>query len=98
MSLAGDHVSISNGTFPWRQRGWLRDRLREMLYSLTSWPYAISLSLTVFFFLRPDAITLQAMLMGWGLAFARREFASWMAQRSAGAAISRSETRVEGKG
>ena len=97
--MTGDQISPENGPSPrpWERSGWLKPRLLEMIYTLLSWPYSISLSLTVFFFLRPDAITLQAMLAGWTLAFARREFAAFMQARG-GATITRTETKAEGKG
>ena len=96
--MMGDQISPENGPAPrpWEQP-WLKSRLAEMGFTLLSWPYAIALSLTVFFFLRPDAITLQAMLAGWTLAFARREFAAFMQARG-GATITRTETKAEGKG
>ena len=95
--MMGDQISPENGPSPrpW-DRPFARLRLRELGYTLLSFPYLIALSLTVFFFLRPDAITLQAMLAGWTLAFARREFAAFMQARG-GATITRTETRMEGK-
>jgi hypothetical protein len=62
-----------DGVKPWHASGWWIDRLRELLWQALSWPYLIALSLTAFFLLRPDALTRDAMLASWGLAFLRRE-------------------------
>lgn len=90
MKPEGDQVGTPNGPSP---RPWelpfMLARLRELGYALLSWPYIIAVLLTVNYvaqvWLRsatgPHAINLQAMLGGWTLAFARREFASWMAGR-----------------
>lgn len=80
--MEGDQVGIEGGPppRPW-DRPFVASRLREMFYSLLSWPYIVAFALTDLFFVTPNAITLQAMMYSWVLAFARREFASIMAAR-----------------
>lgn len=72
---------------PWARPRWAADRLKELLWQSMSVPYLIALTLTVNFaaqaWLRtrdgPHAVNFQAMTAAWALAFARREWAAWMA-------------------
>lgn len=82
--MTGDQVGTDlppKGPRPWDQPGWLSARLRELGYTALSWPYLAAITLTVFFIMRADLLTLQAMGGAWLAAFGRREFANYMAQK-----------------
>lgn len=84
MAEQGDQVGTdtpAKGSTPWDREGWLSARLRELGYTALSWPYLAAITLTVFFILRTDLLTLQAMGGAWLAAFGRREFANYMASR-----------------
>ncbi len=79
-SVGTDVVNNSNSR-PWDQPQWLRSRLKELVYSVLSWPYVLALAMTHVFILKQTDLTLQAMIGAWVLAFGRREFANWLASR-----------------
>ncbi|MDR7497929.1 MAG: hypothetical protein QN174_13345 [Armatimonadota bacterium] len=67
---------------PWQRPGWPADRLRELLYQLICWPYLIALAITwAYLHDRSNAVLRDAMVVSWGLAFARREWRRYVAQR-----------------
>lgn len=91
MSVSGgDQVGVDNEFAspprPWDQGGWLKSRLKELGYTLCSWPYLIAATMTALFVLtvlqrRSDPLALQAMIGSWTLAFVRREWAAWIASK-----------------
>ncbi len=68
---------------PWDAPGWPRRRLRELAYTLLSWPYLLSFAFTWLFVaallgprLTPHVGLLRDLVvMLWGLSFLRREAA-----------------------
>ncbi len=84
----GDQVGTPDGPNP---RPWevpfARLRLRELGYTLMSWPYLIAIGLTLNYILQvwlrtkdgPHAVNFQIASTAWLLAFARREWAAWQA-------------------
>ena len=89
----GDQVSPENGLSPrpW-ERPFARLRLRELGYTLMSWPYLIAIGLTLNYVLQvwlrtkdgPHAVNFQIASTAWLLAFARREWAAWQAGKQRG--------------
>lgn len=78
----GVDAEIGKPPRPWDRPRWLRSRGKELIYSLLSWPYILAFAMTWVFVIDPkNALALQAMLGAWTIAFVRREWANWMAQR-----------------
>lgn len=74
---------ISNGPKPWDARGWLRSRIKELVWQGLSWAYVIAVTLTANFLLRHDGVSRDAMLAAWTLAFGVRFVAAPLADAKA---------------
>jgi hypothetical protein len=69
---------------PWDVRGWRRDRLRELLYHMLSWPYLVATAVTIRFLQGPTEILRDAMFLSWLTALGNRGYKAWLAFKQNG--------------
>lgn len=89
----GDQVGVDNEFAvpprPWDKAGWIRSRIKEAAYTLLSWPYILAFAMTILYVVTvvksnlhsQTGVTSMVAITAWGVAFARREWANWMATR-----------------